>query len=102
MGQVTPSAELTAIDLLRVDIDSLESVDLDDHIHAACQCMRGLSHDLSGHMSRDMRRNAERLRQKLQSQLARAQDIRMARQAVAAQIALFKQQRSGGGSVLQP
>lgn len=102
MGQLTPSAEITAIDLLRVDIDSLESADLDDHIHAACLCMRGLSNVLSGHLSRDMRRNAERLRQRLQFHLSRAQDIRMARQAVTAQIAFLKQQGSGGGSVLQP
>jgi hypothetical protein len=73
----TPSPELLAVDLLRVQMESMTIEELQDHIEALRQAIVSLveSKMMRPHISPQSVANIERLRHKLQARLSYALDL---------------------------
>jgi hypothetical protein len=77
MTAYQPSPEVLAVDLLRVQMESMTIEELQEHIEALRQAVLGLvqSKMMRPHISPQSAANIERLRHKLQARLSYALDL---------------------------
>lgn len=102
-NQPSPSAELRAIDLPRVNVDAMTDEELDVHRDGVVTTIQELDTILAGRPLRiDIARVIEGRRHRLRLHMAHLQDVRNARQEVRAMTSFLSSRSSGAGAAPAP